>query len=432
MELAVGQGRGFWQKAELHPPMAGMSEAVKRSRILVKQGVAALNQEVKKAEAAALKPPTTTHGSEEILANSIVAAAAMAKPLSEKDSKIAEELDASKERFEVVASKESLVSMVERLASEVGPQSGSTPAQRLAQFAKVSNADFEVAQLLHSAHVRPPEAGKATSARTRLLAAWRTARQGARSALGELLKEMLPADATVQDLCKVILDGHFFDATDPLKIKKILNVESPPEWLGGSDATWDSARSKQGKELIQFNQAFSILAMAVAMMHPTDTSVMVTMTAVQADIAKGCRTMTAEATMTGILLPLLRELDDRWAGFQKNSSAQMPTVAACWNHVRQGRVVTAFFLQASQIGLSPAPAASAKETVSKGHVRDLENKLKALTKKVGAFTDDEGDDEDEGSSGARGKGGKGSNKWKKGGKKGGPPAPAPSPADATG
>ena len=136
--------------------------------------------------------------------------------------------------------------------------------------------------------------------------------------------------------------------------------------------------------------------------------------------------------MTGILLPLLRELDDRWAGFQKNSSAQMPTVAACWNHVRQGRVVTAFFLQASQIGLSPAPATSAKETVSKGHVRDLENKLKALTKKVGAFTDDEGDDEDEGSSGGRGKGGKGSNKWKKGGKKGGPPAPAPSPADATG
>ena len=83
---------------------------------------------------------------------------------------------------------------------------------------------------------------------------------GIQSALGDILKDILPADAVVKDFCKAILDGHFYDSTDPLKVKKILSAESPPDWVGGSDIPWDSSRSKQGKELIQLNQAFSTLS----------------------------------------------------------------------------------------------------------------------------------------------------------------------------
>ena len=429
VELAVGQSRGYWTLKDIRPPLAGIDEAVKRSRMLVKQGLDARYKNLKPSTTST--PPTSSYGSEEVLANSIIAAAAMSKPLSDKDAKIAEELDAAKERFETVAADESLIAKMERLAAAVSPSSGTTAPQRLAELAEASNDEFEIAQLLHAAHVRPPDAGKATAARTRLLAAWRATRQGIQSALGDVLKDILPADAVVKDLCKAVLDGHLYDSTDPLKVKKILNVESPPDWLGGSDVAWDSSRSKQGKELIQLNQAFSIIAMALALMHPTDTSVMVTMTAIQAEIAKGCRTMTAEATMTGILVPILREMDDRWAIFQKSSSAQMPTVQQCWHHVRQGRVVTSFFLQASQAAAAPAAAPAGKETVSKGHMRDLENKLKALSKKVGALTDDEGEEEDDSSSGGKGgKGGKGSKSWKKGGKKGNGTPAAPTPVDA--
>ena len=430
VELAVGQSKGYWDLKDLRTPLAGIDEAVKRSRMLVKQGLD-VRYKTMKPSTASTQPPPLSYGSEEVLANSIIAAAAMSKPLSDKDAKIAEELDAAKERFEVVAAEESLIEKMERLAAAVSPSSGTDASQRLAEFAEASNNEFEISQLLHAAHVRPPDAGKATHARTRLLAAWRAARQGIQSALGDVLKDILPADAVVKDFCKAILDGHFYDSADPLKVKKILSAESPPDWIGGSDTPWDSSRSKQGKELIQFNQAFSIIAMAMSLLHPTDTSVMVTMTAIQAEIAKGCRTMTAEATLTGVLVPLLRELDDRWAVFQKSSSAQMPTARRCWNHVRQGRVVTAFFLQASQATTAPAASATSKETVSKGHVRDLENKLKALSKKVGALTDDEGDEEEDGPSGWKGgKGGKGSKSWKKGGKKGNGTPAAPTPVDA--
>ena len=405
---------------------------MKRSRILAKQCAAVAAKISKQEESeSSHKRMQASQGSEEVLANSIVAAAAMSKPLSDKDAKIAEELDASKERFEQVACNESLVAKLERLAAEVGPHSDQTAAERLAVFAEASNSEFEISRLLHAAHVRPPDAGKATAARTRSLAAWRTARQGVQSALGEVLKDMLPADAVVKDICKAILDGHFFDSSDPLKMKKILNVDSPPDWMGGADAVWDSSRSKQGKELIQLNQAFSVVALAVTLLHPTDVSAMVTLTAVQAELAKGCSTMTAEATVAGILLPLLRELDDRWSNFQKNSAARMPTVSECWKHVRQGRVVTAFFLQASQVASAPAAAATPKDTASKGHVRDLENKLKALSKRVGAFTDDEGEEEEDAPGGGKGKGGKGSKSWKKGGKKN-TNQPAADPAAANG
>ena len=73
---------------------------MKRSRILAKQGAAVAAKISKQEESeSSHKRMQASQGSEEVLANSIVAAAAMSKPLSDKYAKIAEELDASKERL---------------------------------------------------------------------------------------------------------------------------------------------------------------------------------------------------------------------------------------------------------------------------------------------------------------------------------------------
>ena len=272
-------------------------------------------------------------------------------------------------------------------------------------------------------------AGTATDARLRVLAAWRAARHGVVTAVWEVLRDMLPADAKVKGLAGAILEGRFDEDKDGLTLKKLLDVASPPEWMGGSDVTWADKKSQQAKELVQLSQALSVLSLTMTLMHPSDSSVTRTMTAVQAEISKGCRTLTAADAVQGVLVPFLREMSERWESFHKSSSADMPVFSEGWEKVRKGRAIGEFMLRASQATIAmsqPSAATGGKEAASKGHVKQLEQQLRSMSKRLSAFTDDEEEEEstqqNEGGRGHRGnrkagRGGKG-----KGGKGGGPPA----------
>ena len=153
VELAVGCTNDWWCQADYDTPHPGISAVIKQTRLMVKQAKQRIDVEAKYASVEENRKPPESGVD---LANSIMAVAAASKPLSEKDAKYAEEIEASRIRSVNVAAKQSLIALVERLAEQVGPQSDLDGAQKLKALAVVSEESLEVASLLHSSQVRPP------------------------------------------------------------------------------------------------------------------------------------------------------------------------------------------------------------------------------------------------------------------------------------
>ena len=387
--LTAGVSSGLWDSAEISAPRAGVEAVVKHSRVLV----AAAAQASSRIDANSKKSPTSDDGSGQMaLASSILQASENSRPLSEKDAKVAEELEASKQRIEVVAASPSLLATMKQLAEVVGVQSAASDEQKLRAFATTCNKSEQVAALLKASHVRQPAAGTASSERVASVAAYRAVRQGVHTAQIARLRDLLADDAVAKPLVEAVAAGKLLDSDDSLKMGSMHDASKPPTWLGGKDAKLGQHLSAAAKSLVQLSLAMPPVILAMTELHPQDASIGVTMAVVQAEMAKGLRVLPAADVVAGVLMPLLREWGERWDAFQKSAASPMPTLGVAWQKVRQGRTVSAYLVRVENAPIQTGESGSTKEFASKGQLKSVDDQLKALRRRMASMSGDEDED----------------------------------------
>ena len=384
--LTAGISSGLWDSAEISAPREGVEAVVKHSRVLV--AVAA--QASSRIDASSKKNPTSDDGSGQMaLASSILQASENSRPLSEKDAKVAEELEASKQRVEVVAASSSLLATMKQLAEVVGVQSAASDEQKLRAFATTCNKSEQVAALLKASHVRQPAAGTASSERVASVAAYRAIRQGVHTAQIARLRDLLADDAVAKPLVEAVAAGKLLDSDDSLKVGSIHDASKPPTWLGGKDARLGQHLNAAAKNLVQLSLALPPIILAMTELHPQDASIGVTMAVVQAEMAKGLRVLPAADVVAGVLMPLLREWGERWDAFQKSAASPMPTLGVAWQKVRLGRTVSAYLVRVENAPVQTGENGSTKEFASKGQLKSVDDQLKALRRRMASMSGDE-------------------------------------------
>ena len=385
--LLAGVENGRWAPGQIQATSPGFDAAVKHSRILA---------------AIAASPRTDSNRPLEgernatdpmLLATSILQASENARPLSDKDAKVAEELEASKQRAEAVSQSAPWTAALQTLAGVVGVQSEASDEQKLQAYAATSNRHHEVAALLKASHVRQPAPGTASAERVAIVSAWRAVRQGVHTAMLARVRELLHDDAVATAIVEAIMAGKLIDADDSLKIGSLHDASKPPPWLGGKNARFAQKLDGTAKDFVQLASALPALVLMMTEMHPCDASIGVTMAIVQAEMAKGQRVLAAADVVAGILIPLLREWSERWAAFQKSAASPLPTLGAAWAKVRVGRTVSAFMVRVENAPTHTAtnPTAS-KEFASKGQLKSVDDQLKALRKQMASMSGDEDED----------------------------------------
>ena len=214
-------------------------------------------------------------------------------------------------------------------------ESNSTDLEKLKAYSSVTNSQAAVAELLKASHIREPrgEFAIVCPGADACVKMARTARSGARAAARAVLRTFLPpATGDPSVLVDAVVSGQLVGGAN-FSVTTLTDPSKPKEWLG-LKASSDSSAKSRSAQLSVLLRALPLISCALAMMHPEDSSVHLTMMDVMAVVARGVASRSAEESLSGVLVPLFRAYGEAFDKFQKSSSVQLPTLAAVWERER--------------------------------------------------------------------------------------------------
>ena len=330
-------------------------------------------------------------------------AVASTRTMTKYEAENQEELRASKSRLGKVADVQSAVQNLKELADA---QSKTTePIEKLELFAQACKEDETLAELLHSSHVREPQGassltGGEAGACARAVSQVAVATVGA---MRDVLRKLLPPNANAATLAKHAYNGTLGGKSNAeFRISAIVAPSDKNQsWLGTSTAaTTGGKKSKPTNEdhLVTLISVYPAITNALALLHPTDTSIHLILAQVMGMVAKGLVRCGVEAAVNAVLAPLLETYELEWDAFQKGTNAKMPDLESVWSKVRAEASVQAYL---SSCHIATAPA-SADSDVSKADFDKLKSDLgkakkmaekaqkeATAAKKASGMTDDE-------------------------------------------
>jgi hypothetical protein len=223
------------------------------------------------------------------------------------------------------------------------------------------------------------------------------------TAARDVLRRCLPVHADAMKLAEAVFSGKV-DGSGDFSIRALSEPAKPASWLG--KPTQEVEAKESGKPSADvLVKAMPAVLLAFGMLQPQDTLVLLTLTEVNCEVAKGLKRSGVAGAVDTIYAPLMRAYTEGFDAFQKSVSAPMPVMATVWAAERT-RAVEAYSLQVVPAA-APAAGATAGDTAAvkalEGVVKGLKYSLDKLARKVadggyksGGETDDEDDDDDAG------------------------------------
>jgi hypothetical protein len=272
--------------------------------------------------------------------------------------------------------------------------SGMANADKIAAHALACETDAKVAALLASSHIKRITGALAL---TPGLAEVATVAGQVRAAVVRAAKEELRALELVRPyaepeaLVKAVQAMRLYDkGSNALSLKPLAGTDKELEYLA-VPAISPKPPAAAAELAITRNlfAALPLLETVFAMAAPWDTTAVKTLATVHTVMSHGLAKHGASTAVLNVLLPLLREYEERVDSFQRSPSAPIPDLASCWAHTKTLAITATFITEArkqlSNLELAPdAQALKAQNDAQSKELKKLEERMKKLEAKPGA------------------------------------------------
>ena len=272
--------------------------------------------------------------------------------------------------------------------------SGMANADKIAAHALACETDAKVAALLASSHIKritgalaltPGFAEVATVAGQVRAAVVRAAKEELRAL------ELVRPYAEPEALVKAVQAMRLYDkGSNALSLKPLAGTDKELEYLA-VPAISPKPPAAAAELAITRNlfAALPLLETVFAMAAPWDTTAVKTLATVHTVMSHGLAKHGASTAVLNVLLPLLREYEERVDSFQRSPSAPIPDLASCWAHTKTLAITATFITEArkqlSNLELAPdAQALKAQNDAQSKELKKLEERMKKLEAKPGA------------------------------------------------
>ncbi|KOO29435.1 hypothetical protein Ctob_012988 [Chrysochromulina tobinii] len=274
--------------------------------------------------------------------------------------------------------------------------SGMSNADKIAAHAQACETDAKVAALLASSHIKRITGALALTPGLVEVAA--VAGQ-VRAAVVRAAKEELRAQEHVRPyaepeaLVKAVQAGRLYDkGSNALSLKPLAGTEKELEYL--AQPAVSPKPSGAAAELAVTRNLFAaipLLQTIFGMAAPWDTTAVKTLANVHTVMAHGLAKHGASTTVLNVLMPLMREYEERVDSFQRSPSAEIPDLASCWAHTKTLAITATFITEArkqmANLDIAPdAQALKAQNDAQSKELKALQERMKKLEAKPGGPT----------------------------------------------
>ena len=272
--------------------------------------------------------------------------------------------------------------------------SGISNADKIKAHAQVCETDAKVAALLASSHIKRITGALALTPGLVEVAA--VAGQ-VRAAVVRAAKEELRAQEHVrpyaepESLVKAVQAGRLYDkGSNALSLKPLAGTEKELEYL--AQPAVSPKPSAAVAELTVTRNLFAaipLLQTIFGMAAPWDATAVKTLASIHTVMAHGLAKHGASTTVLNVLMPVLREYEERVDSFQRSPSAEIPDLASCWAHTKTLAITATFITEArKQMAnldvASDAQALKAQNDAQSKELKALQERMKKLEAKPGA------------------------------------------------
>jgi hypothetical protein len=272
--------------------------------------------------------------------------------------------------------------------------SGTSNAEKIKAHAQVCETDAKVAALLASSHIKRITGALALTPGLVEVAA--VAGQ-VRAAVVRAVKEELRAQEHVrpyaepESLVKAVQAGRLYDkGSNALSLKPLAGTEKELEYL--AQPAVSPKPSAAVAELTVTRNLFAaipLLQTIFGMAAPWDATAVKTLASIHTVMAHGIAKHGASTAVLNVLLPVMREYEERVDSFQRSPSAEIPDLASCWAHTKTLAITATFITEArKQMAnldvASDAQALKAQNDAQSKELKALQERMKKLEAKPGA------------------------------------------------
>ena len=271
--------------------------------------------------------------------------------------------------------------------------SGLPDKDKIKEHAQACETDAKVATLLASSHIK-----RITGASALIpgLAEVAAVAVQVRAAVVRASKEELRAQEHVrpyaepEPLVKAVQAMRLFDkGSNALSLKPLAGTDKELEYLA-VPAISPKPTAAVAELAITRNlfAAIPLLETVFGMVAPWDKTAVKTLATVHTVMSHGLAKHGASTTVLNVLLPLLREYEERVDAFQRSPSAPIPTLAGCWEHTKTLAITATFISEArkqlANLELAPDSQVASLKTQNEAQskaLKTLEERLKKLEAK---------------------------------------------------
>ena len=266
--------------------------------------------------------------------------------------------------------------------------SGMANADKIAAHAQACETDAKVAALLASSHIKRITGALAlTPGLAEVAAVAVQVRAAVVRAVKEELRalELVRPYAEPEALVKAVQAGRLYDkGSNALSLKPLAGTDKELEYLA-VPAISPKPPAAVAELAVTRNlfTALPLLETIFAMAAPWDTTAVKTLATVHTVMSHGLAKHGASTTVLNVLLPLLREYEERVDAFQRSPSASIPDLASCWAHTKTLAITATFITEArkqlANLELAPdAQALKAQNDAQSKELKKLEERMKKL------------------------------------------------------
>lgn len=266
--------------------------------------------------------------------------------------------------------------------------SGMANADKIAAHALACETDAKVAVLLASSHIKRITGALALTPGLAEVAAVAVQVRAAvvRAAKEELRAlELVRPYAEPEALVKAVQAMRLYDkGSNALSLKPLAGTDKELEYLAvPAISPKPSAAAAELAITRNLFAAIPLLETVFAMAAPWDTTAVKTLATVHTVMSHGLAKHGVSTAVLNVLLPLLREYEERVDSFQRSPSAPIPDLASCWAHTKSLAITATFITEArkqlSNLELAPdAQALKAQNDAQSKELKKLEERMKKL------------------------------------------------------
>jgi hypothetical protein len=271
--------------------------------------------------------------------------------------------------------------------------SGLPDKDKIKEHAQACEIDAKVAALLASSHIK-----RITGASALIpgLAEVAAVAVQVRAAVVRASKEELRAQEHVrpyaepEPLVKAVQAMRLFDkGSNALSLKPLAGTDKDLEYLA-VPAISPKPTAAVAELAITRNlfAAIPLLETVFGMVAPWDKTAVKTLATVHTVMSHGLAKHGASTTVLNVLMPLLREYEERVDAFQRSPSAPIPTLSSCWEHTKTLAITATFITEArkqlANLELAPDSQVASLKTQNEAQsktLKTLEERLKKLEAK---------------------------------------------------